>query len=120
MQGLVWLLPALDRPEDQRAIEALRIDSAVGQPALTAPLPAGRQTTPQRQAGLPVIETDRLTQQQAGHHPAQEHQTTLIANRAVLTEKGDQLTMELGTGCHGDLDWFRSPTLSWLPAHPIR
>ena len=45
---------------------------------------------------------------------------TLVANRAVLTEKGDQLTMELGTGCHENLDWFRSPTLSWLPAHPIR
>ena len=67
-----------------------------------------------------MVETDRLAQQHPGHHPAQEHQMTLIGYRAVLTEKGDQLTMEPGTGCHGDLDWFRSPTLSWLPAYPIR
>ncbi len=45
---------------------------------------------------------------------------TLVAGRAVLTEKSYQLSMEPGTGCHGDLDWFRSPTLSWLPAHPMR
>jgi hypothetical protein len=44
---------------------------------------------------------------------------TLVANRAVLTQEADQLSMQLGTGCHGDLVWFRSPTLSWLPAHPI-
>jgi hypothetical protein len=37
----------------------------------------------------------------------------------VLTQEGDQLSMQLDTGWHGDLDWFRSPTLSWLPAHPM-
>ena len=33
--------------------------------------------------------------------------------------QADQLSMQLGTGCHGDLVWFRSPTLPWLPAHPM-
>jgi len=44
---------------------------------------------------------------------------TMVADGAVLTQEADQLSMQLGTGCHGDLVWFRSPTLSWLPAHPI-
>ena len=44
---------------------------------------------------------------------------TLVANRAVLTEKGDQLTMELGTGIHEGLAWCRNPKLSRLPAHPM-
>ena len=112
MQGLLWLLPALDRPENQRAIEALRIDPAVAQPALTAPLPAGGQAVPQWQPGLPVIETDRLTQQQSGHHPTQQNQMTLVGYRAVLTEKDDQLTMEPGTGCHEGLVWCDDPKLS--------
>ena len=43
----------------------------------------------------------------------------LVADRAVLTQEADQLSMDAGRGCHEDLDWFRSPTLSWLPAHPI-
>lgn len=37
MQGLVWLLPALDRSEDQgAAVQAFRIDAAVAEPMLTA------------------------------------------------------------------------------------
>jgi hypothetical protein len=43
----------------------------------------------------------------------------LIADETVLTREADQLSMNVDRGCHGDLDWFRSPTLSWLPAHPI-
>jgi len=109
----------LDRPENQRAVEGLRVNTAVGQPALTAPLPAGCQAMGQRQTRLPAVETDGFAQQQPGHHPAQQHQMTLVADGAVLTQEADQLSMQLGTGCHGDLVWFRSPTLSWLPAHPI-
>jgi hypothetical protein len=120
MQGLTWVLPALDRPDDQGAVEALGIDPAIREPALTTPLPAGSQAMPQRQMGLPVVETDRLAQQKARDHPAQHAQVALVAGGAVLTEKGDQLSMESGTGCHGDLDWSDSPTLSWLPAHPMR
>ena len=75
---------------------------------------------PQWQAGLPVVKANRLAQQQPGHHLAQEYEMTLVAGRAVLTEESDQLSMELGTGCHRDLDWFPSPTLSWQPAHPMR
>jgi hypothetical protein len=45
---------------------------------------------------------------------------TLVANRAVLTEKGDQLTVEPGVGIHERLDWCDDPNLSWLPVHPIR
>jgi hypothetical protein len=44
---------------------------------------------------------------------------TLVPSLAVLTEESDQLSMEPGTGCHGNLDWSDSPTLSWLPAHPM-
>jgi hypothetical protein len=44
---------------------------------------------------------------------------TLVTDRAVLTQEADQLSMQLGTGCHGDLVWSDSPTLSWLPAHPM-
>ena len=119
MQGLVWVLPALDRPADQRAVKALGINAAVGQPALTTSLPAGRQATPQRQTGLPVVKTDRLAQQQPGHHPAQEHQMPLVAGRAVLTEKAGQLTVEPGVGIHEGLVWCRNPKLSRLPAHLI-
>jgi len=44
---------------------------------------------------------------------------TLVTDRTVLTQEADQLSMQLGKGCHGDLVWFRSPTLSWLSAHPL-
>ena len=108
-KGLAWVSPALDRPEDQRSVEPLGINAGIAKPALTMPLPAGRQTTPQLQAGLPVTETDPLAQQQPGHHPAQEHQMTLALNRAVLTEEGDQFSMKLGTGCHGIWIGFAAP-----------
>ena len=72
-----------------------------------------------RQPGLPVIETGGLDQQEPGHHPGQEHQMALVMGRAVLTEEADQLSMDAGKGCVGDLDWFQSSTLPWLPAHPM-
>jgi hypothetical protein len=59
-----------------------------------------------------VIETDRLTQEQPGHHPTQQNQMTLVGYWAVLTEKGDQLTMEPGMGCHEGLVWCDDPKLS--------
>jgi hypothetical protein len=86
MQGLAWSLPVLNRPENQRAIEALGIDPGVAEPALTTTLPAGRQAMPQRQPGLPVVETNRLAQQQPGHHPAQEDEMTLSPRVKKLLE----------------------------------
>ena len=109
----------LDRPENQRAIERFHIDADVVQPAPTAALPAGCQAMGQRQTRLPAIETDGFAQQQPGDHPGEEHQMALVADRAVLTQEADQLSMQLGTGCHEDLVWFRSPTLPWPPAHPL-
>jgi hypothetical protein len=35
------LLPVLDRPQHQRAIERLNVDAGIAQPALIASLPAG-------------------------------------------------------------------------------
>ena len=40
MQGLVRLLPALDRPEPQRPVERIDTDTFVAQPAPVAALPA--------------------------------------------------------------------------------
>ena len=119
MQGVVWVLPVLNRPENQRAVEGFHVNAAVGEPALTAPLPAGGQAMGQRQTRLPVVETDRLAEQQPGDHPAEQHQMALVTDGAVLRQEANQLSMQLGTGCHGVLVWFRSPTLSWLPAQPM-
>jgi len=44
---------------------------------------------------------------------------TLVADVAVLTQKADQLGMQLCTGCHGVLVWFRSPTHSSFRAKPM-
>ncbi len=74
---------------------------------------------PQRQPGLPVIETDGLTQQQVRDHQAQLLQVALVGCGIVLKEDACERTMELGLGRHGDLDWFRSPTLSWIPTQPM-
>jgi len=108
-----------DGPDDQWAVDGFHIDPPVGEPALTAPLPAGSQAMGERQTRLPAVETDGLAQQQPSHHPGEENQMTLVTDRTVLTQKADQLSMQLGKGCHGDLVWSDSPTLSWLPAHPI-
>jgi hypothetical protein len=109
----------LDRPQRQGSIERLNVDAAVAQPALSAPLPAGSQAVAHRQHGVPAVETDGLAEQQPGDHPAQQHQVSLVGELAVLTQEADQLTMEPGLGIHGGLVWFRSPTLPWLPTHPI-
>lgn len=34
-------------------------------------------------------------------------------------QEADQLSIEPGVGAHWRLDWSDSPTLSWLPAHPM-
>jgi hypothetical protein len=120
MQAVAWLLSVLDRPENQRVVESFHVNAAVGESALIALLPAGGQSMGCGEPGLAVVETDGLAQQQPSHHPGQEHQMPLITDRAVLTEEADQLSMQLGAGCHGgNLVWFRSPTLPWLPAHPM-
>jgi hypothetical protein len=73
----------------------------------------------QRWHALPAIETDGLAQQQPGHDLAQHRQVTLVRVRAVLTEKGDQLSMEPGMGIQEGLDWCENPKLSRLPAYLI-
>jgi hypothetical protein len=44
---------------------------------------------------------------------------TLVAERAVLTQEADQLSMEPGEGNHWVLVWSDNPNVSWLPAHPM-
>jgi hypothetical protein len=44
---------------------------------------------------------------------------TLVTGRAVLTDKGDQFSMQPGVGIHEGLVWCRNPKLSRLPAHPM-
>ena len=86
---------------------------------MSAPLPAGGQAMAQRQHGLPAVETDCLAEQEPGHHLCQQHQMTLVAERAVLTQEADQLSMEPGVGNHWVLVWSDNPNVSWLPAHPM-
>jgi hypothetical protein len=43
----------------------------------------------------------------------------LVGAAAVLTQEADQFKKKPDFGIHGGLDWFRSPKLPWLPAHPI-
>lgn len=71
MQGLAWLLPVLDGPEDQRAVQGFDIDPFIAGPA------------------LPAIETDDFAQQQAGNHPGEKNQMMLVRQRTVLAEQGD-------------------------------
>jgi hypothetical protein len=97
----------------------LNINPGIRQPTPAAPLPAGGQATAQGDGSLPLVQRDRLAEKQSGDHPAQQHQMTLVAGRAVLTEKGDQLSMEPGVGIHEGLVWCENPKLSWLPAHPM-
>lgn len=115
MQAVVWLLPVLERPEHQGAIQLLNVDAAVGQPALTAPLPAGRQTTGHGQPGFPAIETDGLAQRQPSHHRGEQHQMTLVAGRAVLTQETDQLSMDAGRSCRGTWIGFAAPRSHGYP-----
>ena len=119
MQGLVWLLPLLHRPEHQRAVEALGIDPPIAEPTPAAPLPAGWQATVQRDGSLPLVKTDGLAEEQPGDHPAQQHQVTFVADGAVLTQEAGELNMEPGMGIHEGLAWCRNPNLSWLHAHPM-
>jgi hypothetical protein len=42
-----------------------------------------------------------------------------VADRAVLTQEADELSMKPGVGIHEGLVWCRNPNLSWLPAHPM-
>jgi len=44
---------------------------------------------------------------------------TFVANRAVLTQKAGELSMEPGVGIHEGLVWCDNPNLSWLPGHPM-
>ena len=41
----------------------------------------------------------------------------LVADKAVLTQKAGELTMEPGVGIHEGLDWCENPNLSWFPTH---
>ena len=77
----------------------------------------GRQAASQRNGPLPLVKTDGLAEQQTGDHPAEQHQMALVADKAVLTQKAGELTMEPGVGIHEGLDWCENPNLSWFPAH---
>ena len=98
-------------------MERLHINAPIAQPALSAPLPAGGEAPTQRQRNLPMVETDGLAQQQPAHHPGQQNQVAMVSEAAVLTEEGDQLTMEPGVGIHEGLVCCENPKLSRLPAH---
>jgi hypothetical protein len=119
MQGVAWLLPQPHRPEHQRAVEPLGVDSPIAEPTAAASLPAGRQAASQQNGSLPLVKTDGLAQQQPSHHPAQKDKVTFVADRAVLTQKAGELSMEPGVGIHEGLVWCRNPNFSWLPAHPM-
>jgi hypothetical protein len=98
------LIRSLNRPEQQRLVHILHIDSPVAEPALTAALLAGWQGgLLLRHLGIPAIETDALAQQQASRHMGQQHKVSQIAEAAVLTQKAEQLTMETGLGIHEGL-----------------
>jgi hypothetical protein len=73
----------------------------------------------QRQYGLPAVETDCLAEQEPSDHLCQQHEMTLDAERAVLTQEADQLSMEPGVENHWVFIWSDIPTVSWLPAHPM-
>jgi hypothetical protein len=119
MQVVARLLPVMDRPEHQRTVERLNIDSLVAKPLPATSLPAGGKAMDHRQGPLPVAETNGLAEQQASHHPAQQRQMPLVGSRAVLAEKARQLSMEPGVGIHGGLVWCENPKPSRLPAHPM-
>ena len=113
------VLPLLHRPEHQRAIKALGVDPAIAEPTAAAALPAGRQAAVQRDGSLPLVKTDGLAEQQAGDHPAQQHQMAFVADRAVLMQEAGELSMEPGVGIHEGLVWCENPNLSWIRAHPM-
>ena len=119
MQGLAWLLPMLNRPEHQRAIDRIHVDAPIAQPTPAPPLPAGSQAAVERDGALPLVKANGLTEQQSGDHPAQQHQMAFVSDRTVLTEESDQLSMEPSVGFHEGLVWCQNPKLSWLPAHPM-
>ena len=119
MQAVAWLLPVLDRPEQQRTIERVHLDAPIAEPTPAAALPTGGQVMAELQGSLPVTETDGLAEQQLGDHLAQQRKVPLVAGGAVLTEKGGQLSMEPGVGIHEGLVWCDNPKLSWPPAHLI-
>lgn len=100
MQGLAWCLPLLNGPEHDRANKALGIDPCIAEPTPTATLTAGRQAAVQRNGSLPLVKTNGLAEQQASDHPAEQHQVTLVTDRAVLTQEAGELSMDPGVGIH--------------------
>ena len=73
----------------------------------------------QRDGSLPLLKTDGLAEQHSGDHPAEQHQMALVANRAVLTQKAGELSLEPGVGLHEGLVWYDNPNRPWLPAYPM-
>ena len=104
---MAWVLPVLNRPENQRAIEGFHVNAAGGEPALTAPLPARGKAMGQRQTRRPAVETDRLAQKQPDHQPGEEHQMALVTDGAVLTAHSGA-----GHGNPRGLDWCRNSNFS--------
>jgi len=87
----------------------------------TAPTEASRRTISNSGycSHLPTFIRLGFAQQQPGHHPAQLRQVALATGGALLTQEAGQLNKQLGMGFQGNLDWCRSPTLPWHPAHPM-
>lgn len=85
MQAVARLLPVLDRPGHQRALEHCCLDPLIGESTPAAALPAGGQAIVQRQSLLPVAEADGLAELQPSHPPAQQRRLRLVADGAVLT-----------------------------------
>ncbi len=104
MQGVAWLLPDLNRPEHQWAVESFHVGAFIAEPAPAAALPAASKAMTKRQSPLPMAKTHGLAEQQASHHPVQMRQVPLVTSVALLTEQARQLSMELDVGIHEGLD----------------
>ena len=107
IRGLAWVLAALIRPviigryrssASIRAIASKRWQQRCH-------IPAGQYGGDRR---VLARSTDRLDEQHGGHHPGQEHQIPLVANRAFFKQECDRFSMQLGTGYQVDLDWYDS------------
>ena len=67
---------------------------------------------------LPAIKADALAEQQPRHHQRQEHQMAKVDKAAVLTQQGQQFTLEPGVGIQWNLEWCDNPKPLRFPTHP--
>lgn len=76
-QRCAWLLPILDGPEDERAVDRLAWIRPLRR-QLRAPLPAGGHAARKGQQALPAIKTGGFTQRQPSHHPGEQKPMALV------------------------------------------